>query len=101
MSGEWDEAWVHGSLENYADNVLAHSPANALHVAFAAHLKCVAKAMRDLTWVFSHDSSPGDEEAAIRVIISPGDELNAAIDQADVAAKQLSAVLERARSGRP
>lgn len=42
-----------------------------LHRAFAEHLRQVATALHDLEWVWSGDSSPGDEIEAIKAIVSP------------------------------
>lgn len=38
---------------------------NKLHIAFAAHLDLVSKALHDLEWALSGDRSPEDAEQAI------------------------------------
>lgn len=40
-----------------------------LRIAFAAHLRLVAKAMHDIEWVDSFDKAKGDEHAAIRAVL--------------------------------
>lgn len=69
--------------------------------AFRSHLQLVAKALHDIEWVDSGDYKPGDENAAIRACISDAAVLEAAIDRAHEAAKELRAELERACRGRP
>lgn len=44
-----------------------------LRRAFRAHLSLVAKALHDIEWVDSGDYGKGDEEAAIRAVLTPGD----------------------------
>lgn len=67
--------------------------------AFAKHLVKVAKALHDIEWVDSGDYGPGDESEAIRDCLAPGMVLEAAIDAAHEAAKELREELERACSG--
>ena len=67
--------------------------------AFAKHLVKVAKALHDIEWVDSSDYSPGDESESIRACLAPGMALEAAIDSAHEAAKELREELERACSG--
>ena len=64
--------------------------------AFARHLQDVACALHDIEWVDSGDSGAGDENAAIRACIGDGAVLDAAIERAHEAAKELRAELERA-----
>lgn len=64
--------------------------------AFLAHLQLVAKALHDIEWVDSCDYGPGDENAAIRACVGDGRVLDAAIERAHEAAKELRAELERA-----
>lgn len=98
MSGEWDDNWTHSSVEQYAERLIEKSPNNPLHVAFANHLKLVATALHDLTWVFSGDIGPGDEEEAIRAVITPALELDAALETAKAAVAQLQGAIDRASS---
>lgn len=69
--------------------------------AFRQHLALVAKALRAIEWVDSGDSGPGDENAAIRACLAPGAVLEAAIERAHEAHRELQAELERACRGRP
>ena len=64
--------------------------------AFLAHLQLVAAALHDIEWVDSGDCGPGDENAAIRACVGDGRVLDAAIERAHEAAKDLRAELERA-----
>lgn len=98
MSGEWDDAWTHAAVKEYAERLIEQSPLNPLHVAFARHLKLVAVALHDMTWVFSGDCGPGDEDDAIRAVITPALELEAALETAKAAAAQLQGVIDRASS---
>ena len=50
--------------------------------AFWAHTQLVSKALHDIEWVDSGDSSPGDENAAIMACITKSDVLTAAIETA-------------------
>lgn len=43
---------------------------SAERMAFAAHLRLVAKALHDIEWVDSGDYGPGDENDAIRACLS-------------------------------
>ncbi len=69
--------------------------------AFLAHLQLVSAALHDIEWVDSADYGPGDENAAIRACIGDGPVLDAAIDRAHEAAKELRAELERACGRQP
>lgn len=66
-----------------------------LRKAFVAHLKLVAKALHDVEWVDSCDYSPGQEEEAIRRVVTPTDELRAATADAVKAKAELEATLAR------
>ena len=69
--------------------------------AFASHLKSVAKALHDIEWVDSGDYDPGYETEAIRACLSDGAVLEAAIEMAHKAHRELTEQLERACRGRP
>lgn len=99
MSGEWDDDWVHYKLQTYAERVLDRSPTNPLHVAFSAYLLRVSTAVKELTWEFSNDTGEGDADSAIRGLLASHDELAAALELANVAAKNLQEIMERANSG--
>ena len=85
--------YLYSKVGDVADSI-GGSP---LRVAFAAHLKLVAKALHDLEWVMSCDYGPGDEDAAIRACIAPNAELDAAIALAETARKNLDAALAKAQ----
>ena len=57
--------------------------------AFAEHLVKVAKALHDIEYVDSSDYGPGADSEAIRACLAPGMALDAAIDTAHEAAKEL------------
>ena len=66
-----------------------------LHFAFASHLRSVAKDLHDLAWVWSGDYGPGDEDAALRAVVTPEAQLGVATTRAETALKQLQNVLDR------
>lgn len=51
-------------------------------IAFAEHLKLVAKALHDIEWVDSCDYGAGDENEAIRACLAGGAKLRAAAEEA-------------------
>ena len=69
--------YVYGRIEDAADSIASHS-GRPLHRAFAKHLRLVATALHDIEWMFSGDTSPGSEDAAIRAVIAPASEMEAA-----------------------
>jgi hypothetical protein len=89
--------YLYSKLENDAD----FRQTTPERKAFALHLQKVAKALHDIEWVDSCDYGPGDDSEAIRACLAPGMALEAAIDTAHEAAKELREELERACSGRP
>lgn len=99
MSGEWDDDWVHYKLAGYAERVLDRSPTNPLHLAFGAYLLRVSAALKELTWEFSGDTGEGDADSAIRGLLASHDELAAALELANDAAKKLQEIMERANRG--
>ncbi len=82
MSGGTDN-YAYRQVEMVAERLKAQRNTTPLRKAFAEHLELVAVAMHDLEWVDSQDSSPGDEEAAIRRVIDRPTELHAALDLAE------------------
>lgn len=69
-----------------------------LHRAFASHLRKVSKALHDLEWVWSADKAHGDEDAAIRAVVTRDDEIAAAMERAEQAHRELSDALAAVRS---
>jgi len=94
--GSYDYAFRH--VQDMAANLRCgrngHDP---LRVAFAEHLEKVAKAMHDVEWVDSCDYGKGQEAEAIRAVIAPGAELDAAIDLAELARRKLDDSIQMGR----
>lgn len=84
--------YVFGQVEDAARQVAAKAQ-TPLHRAFAGHLLKVSKALYELEWMLSSDTSPGDEVDAIRAVVSRTDEIEAATQRAREALKELSDVL--------
>lgn len=80
--------YAYGKVEAIAGDVALYSKTN-LHRAFATHLFAVAKALKDLEWTLSCDSSPGSEEKAIRAVVSRTDEVEQAKQTAMELIKEL------------
>ncbi len=76
-----------------AIEVIERRATTVLQIAFAKHLKDVAKALHDLEWVFSGDYSDGDDVDALRKVVNKEMELEAATNNARIALKQLQDVL--------
>ena len=76
-----------------AIEVIERRATTVLQIAFAKHLKDVAKALHDLEWVYSGDYSEGQEVESLRKVINKEMELKAATEQAEFALKQLKDVL--------
>jgi hypothetical protein len=62
--GHYDYAYYH--VQELAEAI---EPKTELRKAFKEHMLEVAKACHDIEWVDSGDSSPGDEDAAIRKVL--------------------------------
>lgn len=90
--------YFYSRVRDIAETISAYqSPALPEHLAFAKHLNVVADALRDLEWMWSGDTSPGDEMPALHKVISKVDVLDAAVFQAETAAKNLNDALEKAK----
>ncbi len=76
-----------------AIEVIERRATTVLQIAFAKHLKDVAKALHDLEWVYSGDYSDGDDVEALRKVVNKEMELEAATNNASIALKQLQDVL--------
>jgi hypothetical protein len=83
-------------VRDMADAVEAQAT-TALHRAFADHLRKVETALHDLEWVWSGDTSPGDEVGAIQAVISSDAVLARALRDAVVARDELSAAINGAQ----
>jgi hypothetical protein len=64
--GSWD--YIHFQVEEVAERLLIIE--DQIRQDFGQHLKLVAKALRDIEWVDSGDSSRGDEIPAIEAVLS-------------------------------
>lgn len=84
--------YVYSKVEDAAHSVIARAT-TPLHRAFGAHLLKVSEALHDLEWVLSCDYGPGDEVAAIKAVVSPQAEIEAATERANEALHELQAVL--------
>ena len=62
--GHYDYAYYH--IQQLAEAI---KPSTVLRKAFKEHLREVAKACHDVEWVDSGDSDPGDEDAAIKIVL--------------------------------
>jgi hypothetical protein len=92
--GSYDYACY--KVGDFADSLERNAQGNPLRIAFVAHVRLVAKAMHDIEWVDSGDYGTGDDEAAIRAVLHPADEVNAAIGIAEEAERNLRRAIERA-----
>jgi hypothetical protein len=91
--GSYDYAYF--KIDHLADSIESRANGNPLRVAFAKHLRLVAKAAHDIEWVDSADYGKGDEEAAIRAVIHPAAEINAAIEIAEEASANLLRAIQK------
>lgn len=92
--------YVSFRVEEAAATIRARCP-DPLHQAFATHLELVANALHECEWVLSCDTGPGDDEAAIRAVVSPEMEMAAAVAKAAIAASDLDHLLAKARALTP
>ena len=66
--GSWD--YISFKVDEAVDRLLvSHDP---LRRAFGKQLKLCAKALHDIEWVDSNDTSPGDERPAIEAALGVG-----------------------------
>jgi hypothetical protein len=82
-------------LDEMADNICSRSR-KPIHRAFATHLRKVGKAVHDLEWMFSCDTSAGDEIEAIKSVISPSDILTQATQDAEIMLGELKEAIKEA-----
>lgn len=90
--------YAYAQVCDMADAICQRHARSALHLAFAAHLRMVARAMRDIEWEDSGDGAPS-MEASIRLVLAPSAELDASVAVAREAQQQLAATLARAEGG--
>lgn len=68
--GSYNYAYRH--IEEMAESIENSSKNDALRLAFAKHLRLIAKACHDIEWVDSGDYGQGDEVAAITATLENG-----------------------------
>jgi hypothetical protein len=85
--------YAYHRLEEFSEEfgLRADTPARK---AFAKHLQKVAKAMHDIEWVDSSDYGYGDEVEAIMACISKTELIEAAIERAEKAVKELTETIK-------
>ena len=66
-------------------------------VAFAKHLKLVAKALHDIEWVDSSDYGPGDDTAAIRACLGNAAPLSSSIEEVRTSLRTLCEEMKAAQ----
>jgi len=88
--GSYD--YLFGRLEDAA-NQIKGSP---LRRAFARHLLLISKALYEIEWADSGDTSPGnnDEIAAIQACLPKGADIQACIEEAKKVLIELQAAIE-------
>ena len=69
--------YVSGRLDDAIESIRARRP-SSLHVAFATHLADVSEALHALEWELSGDTGTGDADEAIRKVVAPAMEMEAA-----------------------
>ena len=88
--GELDYAFHH--IDELANDIERRAK-KSLHKAFAEHLHKCAKAAHDLEWMWSGDTSPGDEEAAIQAVVTRTEHIKQAVKDARKALKDLEEII--------
>lgn len=87
--------YVFRKVEDAADSITHSSGCQSpRHKAFAKHLRLVARALKDVEWVLSGDSSTGDDHAAIDAITTPGEHAVAAREALERAMLDARGVLD-------
>lgn len=88
--------YIYSRVQDAACSIRGRSR-KPIHTAFADHLDKVATALHDIEWAWSGDTADGDEEAAIRKVISAADILATTLKAAMIAKRDLEAAIEQAR----
>jgi hypothetical protein len=96
--GSYDYAFR--TVQDVASQIRSRHPDSPMHLAFAAHLELVAKAMHDVEWVDSCDYGRGDDVEAIRAVISPAAEVTAIAARAETIRAELESAIARSRDPR-
>ena len=94
MSGRsLDYAYL--KIDDIIENLQYRSNLTQLHKTFIRHLTKVSKALYDLEWMLSGDTSEGSEIDAIRKVVTVNEELESVVKDAKKAKKDLEEVLTR------
>lgn len=88
--------YAYARVEEMALEVRLRAGGDAKRLAFALHLDKVAKALQAIEWVDSNDWAPGDEDEPIRAVVTPTDEVRAALVEAHTALGLLQKTIVRA-----
>ena len=88
--GSWD--YLCFKVDEAADRLV--NSKDPLRKAFGIHLDLVAKALHDIEWVDSGDTSPGDERKAILNVIRKEDELAVLVEEATKIRDRLDELLK-------
>lgn len=94
--GSYDYAY--SKLDDLAGRIKSRARGNALRLAFAHKLSKMAEAAKAIEWHDSGDWGEEDELEALRAVLEPVEELNAAIIEARVTLASLHAALQRAQT---
>lgn len=89
--------YFYNRVELIADEI---APTTPLRRAFKAHLAKVARALHDIEWVDSGDSSPGQEDEALHACIGTEAELTQVVAEAKAVSENLTKLLAAIESRR-
>lgn len=92
--------YLYQRLDDLAEAV-DRNATKALHRAFAQHLRKCAKAAKDLEWMLSGDTSPGDEDKSILAVVSRQELVETAIQLIRTAIKDAREVEKRLAPKKP
>jgi hypothetical protein len=88
--------YVYQRVEDAAQSIALRGD-TPLQRAFAGHLTRVAEALYALEWAWSGDSDIALADHAMRKLVSPAEELDAATARANLALEELQDCLRRAK----
>jgi hypothetical protein len=89
--------YVYARVDEAADEIRSRARCPE-HRAFAAHLDLVSAALKDIEWMFSCDTGPGDELPAIRKVVTPEMVLRQTVAEAERVSAEMLAALAAARA---
>lgn len=82
------------NLDKIAQSILREGK-TPQHKALAVHIMKVSKAVHDLEWMLSGDTSPGSETEAIEAVLHPGDVLAVLVEEGKATLLALSEELAK------